>query len=242
MVQANKAGTLYLVPTALGGDPGGTLAPGTRDRLFALSLFIVENAKSARQFLKAAGHPHPLQSIRMLTLDEHTPDAALRELIAPLGAGHDCGLLSEAGAPAVADPGARLVRLAHERGIRVVPLAGPSALLLALMASGLNGQRFTFHGYLPVRAEERRRKLQELERESQRTAGTQMFIEVPYRNDALVRGILEACRDDTLLCIAADLSLPSESIQTRTVEAWRRAPPRLDRRPAVFLLHRPQKR
>jgi len=242
LVQANKAGTLYLVPTALGGDAGGTLAPRTRERLFALTSFIVENAKSARRFLKAVGHPQPLQSIRMLTLDEHTPDAALRELIAPLEAGHDCGLLSEAGAPAVADPGARLVRLAHGRGIRVVPLIGPSALLLALMASGLNGQRFAFHGYLPVRTEERRRKLQELERESQRTAGTQMFIEAPYRNDALVRGILEACHDDTLLCIAADLSLPSESIQTRTVQAWRQAPPRLDRRPAVFLLYRPQKR
>lgn len=233
-----KPGTLYLVPTAIGGDPTAVLPPQTRERLFALTVFIVENPRSARQFLKSAGYPHPLQGIAMLTLDEHTTVSALPELLAPLLAGRDCGLLSEAGAPAVADPGALLIRLAHERGVPVVPLVGPSALLLALMASGLNGQRFAFHGYLPVRTEERRGKLLELEAESRRRDVTQIFIEVPYRNDVLVRAVLEACHDDTLFCIAAELSLPSELIGTRTIRDWRKAPPRLDRRPAVFLLYR----
>jgi len=233
-----KPGTLYLVPTAIGGDPAAVLPPQTRERLCALTVFIVENPRSARQFLKGAGYPHPLQGIAMLTLDEHTRVSALPDLLAPLLAGRNCGLLSDAGAPAVADPGALLIRLAHERGVPVVPLVGPSALLLALMASGLNGQRFAFHGYLPVRAEERREKLLELEAESRRRDVTQIFIEAPYRNDVLVRAVLEACHDDTLFCIAADLSLPSELISTRRIKDWRRTPLHLDRRPAVFLLYR----
>ena len=233
----DRQGTLYLIPTALGGDAKSGLSPGTLQRLHSLDTFVVENAKSARQFLKAAGYPHPLQDVRMRVLDEHTPDAALPELLAPLLEGKDCGLLSEAGCPAVADPGALLVRRAHEHGIRVVPLVGPSALLLALMASGLNGQRFAFHGYLPVEAAERRRRLQDLERESQRADCTEIFIETPYRNDTLFRAILDACRDETLVCVATDISMPTESILTRPVKAWRRSVPALDRRPTVFLLH-----
>jgi 16S rRNA (cytidine1402-2'-O)-methyltransferase len=233
----DKRGTLYLVPAALGGDPGSVLPPRTRERLFALADFVVENPKSARQFLKAAGYPYPLQSVRMHVLDEHTPETALPELLAPVLAGQDCGLLSEAGCPAVADPGALLVRLAHESGVRVVPLVGPSAVLLALMASGLNGQRFAFHGYLPVQAAERRRRLQDLERESQRGDCTQIFIEAPYRNNSLLRAILDACRDDTLLCLATDISVQSEAIKTRPVKAWRNRVPDLDRRPTVFLLY-----
>lgn len=237
-----KLGTLYLIPTALGGEANNVLPASTRDRLFTLSSFIVENPKNARQFLKGVGYPHALPGVQMSTLDEHTPDAVLPELLAPLLGGIDCGLLSDAGCPAVADPGALLVRLAHEHGIRVVPLVGPSAVLLALMAAGLNGQRFAFHGYLPVRAEERHAKLQELERESQRADCAHVFIEAPYRNDALLRGILDACYSDTLLCIATDLSMPSESIRTQSVQAWRKLPPLLHRRPTVFLLYRPQKR
>ena len=232
-----QPGTLYLVPTGLGGDPGDVLPPETRARLLALTVFIVENAKSARQFLKSAGYPHALQTTEMHVLDEHTRAAAMTHLLAPLLAGHDCGLLSEAGAPAVADPGALLVRLAHQTGIRVVPLVGPSAVLLALMASGLNGQRFDFHGYLPVRDEERAKRLKEVEHASQLRDSTQIFIEAPYRNNSLMRAILESCRDDTLLCIAADLSLPSEFIRTQPIAAWRKTPPDLDRRPAVFLLY-----
>ncbi|MGQ0523483.1 MAG: SAM-dependent methyltransferase [Betaproteobacteria bacterium] len=235
-------GTLYLVPTTLGGDAAAALPESTLSRLCALRSFIVEDAKSARHFLKAVRYPHPLQQVQMRTLNEHTPEVVLPELLTPMLEGEDCGLLAEAGCPAVADPGALLVRLAHRRGIRVVPLVGPSALLLALMASGLNGQRFAFHGYLPVHADARRRKLQELEHDSVRSDCTQMFIEAPYRNDAMFRAVLEACRDDTLVCIAADLSMATESIATRTVEAWRGDQPTLDRRPTVFLLYSAQKR
>lgn len=232
-----KLGTLYLIPSSLGSGARIVLPESTLHELSRLTRFIVENAKSARRFLKAAGYPHLLQSIELQTLDEHTSESALPKLLEPLLAGLDCGLLSEAGCPAIADPGAMLVRRAHQHGIRVVPLVGPSAVLLGLMASGLNGQRFAFHGYLPVDREERRKKLQELERESQHRDGTQIFIEAPYRNGALLHAILDVCREDTLLCLATDITLATESIRTDTVKAWRNAPPDLNRRPTVFLLY-----
>lgn len=238
----SRPGTLYLVPTGLGADARGVLPESTMNRLRMLRSFIVENAKSARQFLKSAGYPHPLQAVRMQTLDEHTPDAMLPELLAPVLAGEDCGLLSEAGCPAVADPGALLVRLAHAQGVRVIPLIGPSAVLLALMASGLNGQRFAFHGYLPVDAEQRRKTVKELESDSGRNDRTQIFIETPYRNNATFRGLLDACRDDTLICVATDISTSTEAIRTCPVKTWRKAPPELHRRPTVFLLYAFQKR
>ncbi|HET9664455.1 MAG TPA: SAM-dependent methyltransferase [Burkholderiales bacterium] len=238
----SRPGTLYLVPTGLGGDVREVLPESTMNRLRMLRSFIVENAKSARQFLKSAGYPHPLQKVRMQTLDEHTPDAMLPELLAPVLAGEDCGLLSEAGCPAVADPGALLVRLAHAQGVRVIPLVGPSAVLLALMASGLNGQRFAFHGYLPVDAEQRRKTVKELESDSGRNDRTQIFIETPYRNNATFRGLLDACRDDTLICVATDISTSTEAIRTCPVKTWRKAPPELHRRPTVFLLYAFQKR
>jgi 16S rRNA (cytidine1402-2'-O)-methyltransferase len=233
-----KPGTLYLVPTALGGDDARTILPESTLRVLgSLACFLVENPKSARHFLKTVGYPHALQGVQMQVLDEHTPEAAIADLLVPLLAGKDCGLLSEAGCPAVADPGAMLIRRAHERGIRVVPLIGPSAILLALMASGLNGQRFAFHGYLPVAREERRKRLQELENESRRVDQTQIFIEAPYRNESLLHAILETCREETLVCLATDVTLESESIQTQSVKAWRVAPPDLNRRPTVFLLY-----
>ncbi|MDH5536131.1 MAG: SAM-dependent methyltransferase [Betaproteobacteria bacterium] len=234
-----ESGTLYLIPVPLGdNDPATVLAGAALRVLPALTCFIAENPKSARQFLKRAGYPHPLQALRIETLDEHTADDQLDALLAPLLADCDCGLLSEAGCPAVADPGAGLIRRAHANGVRVVPLVGPSALLLALMGSGMNGQRFAFHGYLPVAREERRRKLVELERRSGEQDATQIFIETPYRNTALLQAVLEACRDDTLLCIAADLTLPDEFLRTWPVGAWRSQSPDLGRRPAVFLLYR----
>ncbi|OFZ89255.1 MAG: SAM-dependent methyltransferase [Betaproteobacteria bacterium RIFCSPLOWO2_12_FULL_62_58] len=235
----DKRGTLYLIPTTLGGDDAiAVLAGSTLRVLQRLTSFIVENPKTARKFLKAAGYPHPLQSIELRTLDEHTPDAQLPALLAPLLAGRDCGLLSEAGCPAVADPGAALVRLAHAHGIRVVPLVGPSAVLLALMASGMNGQRFAFRGYLPVDKAQRREKLLELERDAQRADSTQIFIEAPYRNQSSLQAVLETCRGDTLLCLATELTLSTESIHTQTIAAWKRKPPDINRRPTVFLLYR----
>lgn len=232
-------GILYLIPVALGSDAVvSVLSPALVDKLPGLRHFIVENPKSARQFLKAAAYPHPLSSTEFLVLDEHTAPAQLPQLLAPLLAGHDCGLVSEAGCPAVADPGAALVRQAHAQGIRVVPLVGPSALLLALMASGMNGQRFAFHGYLPIDTEEKRRKIQELEHAARQADATQIFIEAPYRNQALLKTLLETCQPDTLLCLATDLTLASETIRTQTVAQWKKAPPEINRRPTVFLLYR----
>lgn len=230
---------LYLIPTGLGAAaPVAALPVATLEVVRRLNRFIAEDAKSARAFLKAAGHPAPLQALSIETLDEHTPQSRIAELIEPLAAGADCGIMSEAGCPGVADPGAALVHAAHEAGIRVVPLAGPSALLLALMGSGMNGQCFAFHGYLPVERGARARRLTELERESETRQMTQIFIEAPYRNDALLAALLETCSEDTEVCVATDLTLPTEAIATRAVREWRRAPPQLNRRPTVFLLYR----
>lgn len=237
-----QKGTLYLVPTSLGGDAAAVLPPETLRVVTRTTCFIVENAKSARAFLKAAGHPAALQAIEFLILDEHTANADLGQRLAPLLAGQDCALLSEAGCPAIADPGAALVRLAHADGIRVVPLVGPSSLLLALMASGLNGQRFAFHGYLPREQGARHAKLRELERASADFDQTQIFIEAPYRNESLLQAVLDACRDDTLLCIATDLTLPTESVRTRPIADWKRKFPAINRRPAVFLLYHEKSR
>ena len=170
-------------------------------------------------------------------MNEHTKDAALDRLLEPLRAGHDVGLLSEAGCPAIADPGANLVALAQKENIRVVPLIGPSSLLLALMASGLNGQRFAFQGYLPAKEAERSKALRELETESRKRVQTQLFIETPYRNRAMFDAILQACQPATRLTVATDLTLPSESVVTKTIAQWKKqTPPEIERRPTVFLL------
>ena len=228
-------GTLYLIPVALGGDNALSLiAPDTIDTARGLRTFIAENAKSARGFLKAIAHPGPLQELKIHTLDEHTRNVA--PLLKLLLSGEDCGLMSEAGCPAVADPGSALVRRAHGAGVRVVPLIGPSSILLALMASGMNGQHFAFHGYLPVEQTERARKLKELEARARDE--TQIFIETPYRNEALLSALFQHCRGDTLLCIAADLTLPGGFVAAQTIAEWKEKPPIIDRRPAVFLLSR----
>ncbi|MDE1942011.1 MAG: SAM-dependent methyltransferase [Betaproteobacteria bacterium] len=231
------AGRLILLPTPLVEEGGGnTLPEVTLGALRTLGHFVVENAKTARRVLKACGHPGPLQSIAMAVLDEHTREGDLPALLEPLRQGHDVGLMSEAGCPAVADPGARLVRLAHAEGIQVVPMPGPSALLLALMASGLEGQRFAFQGYLPVDAGARRSRIQQLEQRSRRERETQILIETPYRNEALWTALLETLQPGTLLCAAFDLTAAAETVRTAPVATWRNAPaPSFARRPSVFL-------
>jgi 16S rRNA (cytidine1402-2'-O)-methyltransferase len=228
---------LYLVPVDLGGgDARGVLAGATLEVARRLDVFVAENAKSARRFLKEVGHPRPLREIHIGELDPDGGGEAVNEALARLAAGEDCGLLSEAGCPGVADPGSLLVRAAHAAGVRVVPLVGPSSILLALMAAGMDGQHFAFHGYLPVEARDRARSVKELESRSH--AATQIFIETPYRSAAMLASLLEACRPDTLLCIAADVTLPEERIETRAVGAWKKKPPDLGRRRVVFLLWR----
>ncbi len=236
-------GTLYLIPTPLGDTPLDAVLPeATRSIAAGLSVFIVEHAKTARAFLKQLPTATPLQQLTLLELNEHTPKHQLEDLLAPLLAGRDAGLVSEAGCPAVADPGADLVRLAHRRGIPVRPLVGPSSILLAVMASGLVGQRFAFHGYLPAKPEDRGRALRELEKRSEQEDAAQIFIETPYRNNAMLETLLASCRDDTLLTLACDLTLDSELLLTKPVAAWRGHAPDLGKRPTVFLLYRPKAR
>jgi 16S rRNA (cytidine1402-2'-O)-methyltransferase len=233
-----STGTLYLLPVTLGDIAWQTCLPQeTRDTACRLTCFVVENAKTARAELKRLDHPQPLRELAIEQLPETLTAHGIENLLAPLIQGHDMGLMSEAGCPGVADPGALLVRRAHELGITVRPLVGPSSLLLSLMASGLDGQRFAFHGYLPQREPERSKKIAELEKESARQKQTQLFIETPYRNAALFQALLASCRPATLLCLATDITLPTEHIATRNIAAWRNVPvPDLEKRPTVFLL------
>jgi len=232
------AGRLFLVPSLLGAIapeqvlPAHTIAVARR-----LAHFVVENAKPARAFLKALAPELPLQQIGIEELGEAPLAQRCAALLAPARAGRDLGLLSDAGCPGIADPGALLVAQAHREGIAVVPLVGPSSIALALMASGMNGQGFTFHGYLPVKAAARAQAIHRLEADSQRTAHAQIFIETPYRNAALLESLVAACKPATRLCVAADLTLPTESVVSRAIREWRGADfARYAKRPAIFLL------
>lgn len=225
------AGVLYAIPTPLGGPAADALPASALKTVTTLRCFVVENAKSARAFLKAAGMPCTLQELDISVLE---PDVSKH--IEKLQKDLSIGLLSEAGCPAIADPGAALVEAAHRAGIRVVPLVGPSSIVLALMASGLEGQRFAFCGYLPREPEERKRRIRELEARSRRERETQIFIETPYRNDALLASLLEVATEKTLLCVATDLTLPSEDIRTQSIARWRGARHTIGKRPTVFLL------
>ncbi|MHB1053725.1 MAG: SAM-dependent methyltransferase [Thiobacillus sp.] len=216
------SGTLYLIPVPLGPiSPDTCLPPDTLAVARRLEYFVVERAKTARAHLKAMGHPQPIQSLQIEELNEHTTAAAIPPLLAPLKAGHDVGLLSEAGCPAVADPGAALVMAAHRDNIPVVPLIGPSSILLALMASGLGGQRFAFHGYLPAKEPERSHKIRELEIAARRDKATQLFIETPYRSVALMEALATTLSPGTFISVGADISLPGQLIQTRSAKSWR---------------------
>jgi 16S rRNA (cytidine1402-2'-O)-methyltransferase len=237
-LKSNTFGTLYLVPCTLGDTPAEQVLPQHVITVARkLRHFVVEQPKTARQFLSALKPELPIQSLHFASLNEHTAASELAELLAPLLAGHDVGIISEAGCPGIADPGADLVALAHRKGIRVVPLVGPSSILLALMASGLNGQCFAFHGYLPIAEADRNKAIVALEAESAKRKQTQMFIETPYRNERLFSALLTHCRPHTLLCIATDVTLPGEQIQTRSIAQWKSQPvPQLNKRPSMFLL------
>jgi 16S rRNA (cytidine1402-2'-O)-methyltransferase len=240
-------GTLFLIPNTLGETEAlaSVLPEQVQHITSQLDYFVAENAKTARAFLKLvnASHPlaKPLQEITISELNVNTPPAALAGLLAPLLAGRDGGLVSEAGVPAVADPGADLVRLAHQHGIPVRPLVGPSSLLLAVMASGLNGQSFAFNGYLPTDAAQRTARIKELETRSRKEKQTQLFIETPYRNTAMLEALVSACAPGTLICVATDLSLATETIRTQTGAQWKSQlgagkAPDFHKKPTVFLL------
>lgn len=235
---STPTGSLHLLPVGLSmADPATSHPAQVLRQLDALDFFIVERAKTARAELKRLGYSRPIQTAEIVEIPE-TPDRArVDALLAPLQAGRDGGLMSEAGCPAIADPGALVVRRAHELGLRVVPHVGPSSLLLALMASGLNGQSFAFHGYLPQKPDERAQAIKQLEKESAKFSRTQLFIETPYRNTAMLASLLEHCAPSTLICVARGLTSNSEWLCTRSVAGWRKAErPELDRQPTVFLL------
>jgi 16S rRNA (cytidine1402-2'-O)-methyltransferase len=233
-------GRLYVIPNTLGGvAPGAVLPERTLEVARRLTHYVAETPKLARAFLKSIDASHAIQSIRIEEMSEHTPPEDVARLLAPAIGGDDMGLVSDAGCPGVADPGALLVAAAHDAGVIVVPLAGPSAILLALMASGMDGQRFVFHGYLPAKIDARAAAIRALDAATARDGATQIFIETPYRNDVMLSALLEHASPRSRLCVAADLTTPTELVRSERVEQWRRrAPLDLARRPAVFLLGR----
>ena len=227
---------LYLIPSSLGSDDVHLFLPqGTLDIIRTLKYFIVENEKTARYFLKTCNIPIAQSELVISVLDKHsTPD--FNALLTPALQGNDMGLLSEAGCPAVADPGAGVVKVAYSNNILVMPLIGPSSLLLALMASGMNGQSFCFHGYLPIDAEERVRKIKLLEKDSITRKQTQIFIETPYRNNQLLKDLMNQCDPSSRLCIACNLTLPDQFISTKKIAIWKKELPDLNKKPTVFLI------
>ncbi|GGY10464.1 SAM-dependent methyltransferase [Paludibacterium paludis] len=229
--------TLFLIPAPLGDENRAWLPEPDRAAVIHLRHFVVESEKTARRHLKALGVETPIRELSMGTLNEHTPDSDIDALLAPLLDGHDVGLISEAGCPAVADPGAQLVARAHARGIPVMPLIGPSSILMALMASGANGQCFSFRGYLPVEPAERAKTLKTLEERSRRENETQLFIETPYRNHAMLEHLLAVLSPATRLAVACDLTLPEQLIVSHRVRDWPKTLPNLHKRPAIFVVH-----
>lgn len=236
MLKANSEGVLYLLPVWLGDSGGVELLPPQNIFLAErVKLFFCENERTARRMLRRMSGTIDLNGIELHLLNKDSTSEELSAMAALLGK-QDAAILSEAGMPCIADPGARLVAEAHRRNVRVVPLTGPSSLLLALAASGLNGQRFAFHGYLPRDGAERKKAIKVLEQEARRNGGAQLFIETPYRNDVLLADLLATCEGNTLLCIAIDLEQPGGSTETRPVRAWRDRLPALGKRPCVFIL------
>lgn len=231
---------LYLIPNTLGESHLPDVLPAKVFEVIDLCWdFAVENEKSARAFIKRTMPSKVQAELRLEVLNKHTPAAELKSLLNPLRAGNSMGIISEAGMPGIADPGAELVALAHQEGFQVVPLVGPSSILLALIGSGMSGQSFAFHGYLPIEGSEKRKRLKELERLAERFQQTQLFMETPYRNNKLIEDLMQSLQGDTLVGIAADLTLPTEYIRTQTINGWKKnRPPDLQKRPAIFSLFR----
>ncbi len=230
-------GKLYLIPTPLGESTAHTIPEYVITVIHQLNCFIAERPKTARRFLKEIKTPVAFPDMTFFELNKRTDPNELSNFLRPALEGTDIGLLSEAGVPGVADPGAEMVALAHKHGIEVVPLVGPSSILLALMASGLSGQRFAFHGYLPIKRPERVKELAKLESLSQRTGQTQIFIETPYRNNDWLKDAINSLSSNIFLCVAADLSLSSQYIATKSVKDWKKGTlPDLHKRPAIFLI------
>lgn len=234
----NKPGTLYLIPCPIAETPPFDVLPAVNGNIIAsLDYFIVENTRSARRFISSAKLGNPIDSLEFAELNEHTQPQEIELLIRPILAGRDAGVISEAGVPGVADPGADVVALCHQHGIKVIPLVGPSSILMALMASGLNGQSFAFNGYLPVKPPERTKAIRHYEKRAQSERQSQMFIEAPYRNAKLFDDFLSICGPATRLCVACDITGPEALIVTATIKEWKARPkPEINKRPAIFII------
>jgi 16S rRNA (cytidine1402-2'-O)-methyltransferase len=229
-------GRIYLIPVTLGGDDFLRVIPEkVIDLTRQLRYFIVEDIRSARRFLRLIDKEFPINDSVFFELNEHTGESDITNYLEPIFNGSDIGVLSEAGLPGIADPGAGIIAMAHQKGITVTPLSGPSSILLALISSGLNGQNFSFNGYLPVKPAERSVKLRELEKKAGE-GYTQIFMETPYRNQKMLESIITTCHSNTLLCIAADITLPSESIRTMRISEWKRDIPILKDKLVIFVM------
>jgi 16S rRNA (cytidine1402-2'-O)-methyltransferase len=243
-MKSNSLGKLYLIPITL-SNPGETtvvpedVLPHTIKRTIDfIDHYIVENEKTARKFIKSI-HPEKKQpDLKIYVLNKHTEITEHNDFIQPLLRGENIGLMSESGCPGIADPGADIVKLAHEKGIQVVPLVGPSSILLALMASGMNGQSFAFNGYLPIDKNDKKQALKNFERLSQDKNQSQLFIETPYRNNKLMEDLLQILQPNTYLCVACDITLPTEFIKTKTVNQWKKEKADLHNRPCIFIIHK----
>ncbi|MBM3436378.1 MAG: SAM-dependent methyltransferase [Bacteroidetes bacterium] len=231
-------GKIFLIPTFLSKTASADELPvSVKEQINFLDVFIVEEIKTARRFLRKTGYSKDFGLVTFFELSEHTPPAAFIEFLLPAEKGKDMGLLSEAGSPCIADPGSGMILLAHQIGIPVIPVAGATSIHLALMASGLNGQKFTFHGYLPIDKHQRKHALKEIEKEIRKNRYTQIFIETPYRNGQLFDAILNACAPDVLLCVACNITSEDEFIKTKTLAEWKTHQPDIDKKPAVFLMN-----
>ena len=232
-------GKIYLIPTTLGDcDPLDVLPQTVKRVVELIDDYIVENEKTARKFIKSIVPEKVQSSLRLSVLNKHTEVSQYNQMIQPCLNGINMGIMSEAGCPGVADPGAAIVKIAHEKGIQVVPLVGPSSILLAIMASGMNGQSFTFNGYLPIDSNEKKTALKNLEKLSHDNNQSQIFIETPYRNNKLLEDILQTLQPSTHLCIATDITLPTEFIKTARVQDWKKITVDLHKRPTIFIIHK----
>ncbi|NPA68882.1 MAG: SAM-dependent methyltransferase [Chlorobi bacterium] len=230
-------GKLYLIPTTLGDTGISEVIPRkVIDIINDLDYFIVENIRTARRYNRKVSETKNINDITFFELNKHTKPEDVASFLQPCFSGKSIGIISEAGNPGIADPGALAVNLAHKKNIDVVPLVGPSSILMALISSGMNGQNFAFNGYLPVKDNERIKKIQYLERKSKSENQSQIFMETPFRNTKMLNAVLQSCKNTTLLCIAADISLPTEFIKTKTIAEWKKQKPELNKRPAIFII------
>ena len=231
--------SLFLIPVTLGETAiDRALPPYNREIISQINHFIVENIRSARRFLKKTDNTVDIDNLTFFELNKHTSPENISDYLKPISEGHSVGVISEAGCPAIADPGADIVAIAQRKNIPVIPLVGPSSIVLSLMASGFNGQSFAFNGYLPIDSNERISKLKSLEQRVYAENQTQLFIETPYRNQKLAEDILKTCKPSTKLCIAADITCEGEYIKTKTISEWKKQLPNLDKKPCVFLIYK----